>query len=112
VIGRRLQPVNGRLPASFWEDGQPGDYCGPIMGYTGDVPAVFFLKPNARDEDAPPAARGIQHVTSPPHVFTEMPDGSLQIRESISDYKAHRGPESKSDGWHGYLDAGHVWRQV
>jgi hypothetical protein len=26
---------------------QPGDYCGPVYGFTGDLPAVFFLKPNA-----------------------------------------------------------------
>jgi hypothetical protein len=39
----------------------------------------------------------------PPHVFTEQEDGSLEIRESIL---------SGSCGWHGYLDAGNVWREV
>jgi hypothetical protein len=82
------------------------------MGYTGDVPAVFFLKPNARDEDAPPAARPVQHVTSPPHTFRECPDGSLEIRNSISDRKRHQDPDTPSDGWHGFLDEGHNWRQV
>lgn len=109
MIGRRLQPVQTergpRLP-----DFEPGDYCGPIVGYTGKLPAVFFLKPNARDDDAPQRARSLQHVCSPPHVFTEMPDGSLEIRESIADYTASH-PEI-SDGWHGYLDRGHVWRKV
>jgi len=72
---------------------EPGDYCGPISGYSGDKPAVFFRLPDGS---------GIRHVVSPPHVFTEQPDGSLQIRESIL----------AENGWHGYLDAGHIWRQL
>lgn len=88
---------------------EPGDYCGPVVGYTGDLPAVFFLKPNARDDDAPRAARSLQHVESPPHTFRECPDGSLEIRPSIG--TTARGSD-ESDGWHGYLDEGHVWRQV
>lgn len=88
---------------------QPGDYCGPTTAYTGGRPAVFFLKPNARDDDAPPALRSLQHVTSPPHTFRECEDGSLEIRASISDKR--RG-STESDGWHGYLDCGHVWRKV
>lgn len=104
MIGRRL-PVDGQHPAPE----QPGDYCGPVMGYTGDKPAVFFLKPNSRDPGAPARARSVQHVTSPPHVFRECADGSLEIRNSISDTD---GKDSVSDGWHGYLDEGHVWRKV
>lgn len=65
---------------------EPGDYCGPIIG-----------------------ARALQHVVSPPHTFRECSDGSLEIRASISD-KARDSNES--DGWHGYLDEGHIWRQV
>jgi len=104
VIGRRLRAADGslRMPE------RPGDYCGPVTGYTGDVPAVFFLKPNARAADAPPRARSVQHVTSPPHTFRECADGSLEIRASISDL-AMGG--SESDGWHGWLDEGHSWRQ-
>jgi hypothetical protein len=98
LIGRRLPP--GRWPEL------PGDYVGPVKGYTGDVPAVFFLKPNARDPGVPPCARAIQHVVSPPHKFRECPDGSLEIRNSLGDM--HNGV---SDGWHGYLDAGHRWRK-
>lgn len=104
MIGRRIPCEDGVFPKLE----QPGDYGGPIMGFTGSLPAVFFLKPNARDDGAPRRARSVQHVCSPPHRFTEMPDGSLQIRESISD----RSREGESDGWHGYLDAGHKWRQV
>jgi hypothetical protein len=72
---------------------------------------VLFLKPNARDEDAPPRARSIQHVCSPPHSFRECPDGSLEIRPSISNLLRRGGPET-DDGWHGWLDEGHVWRQA
>ena len=105
MIGRRLPVVAGEDPTPQ----QPGDYCGPVMGYTGKKPAVFFLKPNARDADAPPRARSVQHVVSPPHTFRECPDGSLEIRNSIGDTA---GPGSESDGWHGFLDEGHVWRKV
>ena len=103
--GRRLPVVNGEV--TEWPS-EPGDYVGPIVGYTGDVPAVLFLKPNARDEDAVPAARSVQHVTSPPHTFHEEDDGTLTIRASISD---RAGGKPESDGWHGYLERG-VWRQV
>jgi hypothetical protein len=102
VIGRRVPvPASGHPVVE-----QPGDYCGPIRGFTGDLPAVFFLKPNARDPEAPRRARAIQHVTSPPHVFTEESDGTLTITASIGD---HAGPDSESDGWHGYLTKGE-WR--
>ncbi|SRR6266487_2396838 len=111
--GRRLPVIEGKptMPS------EPGDYCGPVYGYTGSLhdgagipsgeqrPAVLFLKPNARDKDAPPIARAVQHVTSPPHSFRECADGSLEIRNSLGDN--HNGV---SDGWHGFLDEGHVWR--
>ena len=103
MIGRRLPVVPGQHPYPQ----QPGDYCGPVMGYTGDKPAVFFLKPNARDPRVPPVARAVQHVTSPPHTFRECPDGSLEIRASLGDNHGAAG----SDGWHGYLDEGHKWRK-
>lgn len=102
MIGRRLPVVDGKL--TYPE--LPGDYCGPVVGYTGDLPAVFFLKPNARDVDAPACAKAVQHVTFPPHTFRECADGSLEIRNSLGD--DHRGV---SDGWHGFLDEGHVWRK-
>lgn len=103
--GQRLPVIDGKpgMPE------RPGDYSGPVLGYTGDLPMVQFLKPNARDADAPPNARSIQHVTSPRHDFTEEDDGSLTISPSISDRKA--SGRGESDGWHGYLTRG-VWRQV
>lgn len=100
--GRRLPVPESGFPLVE----HPGDYCGPVVGFTGDLPAVFFLKPNARDSNAPPRARAIQHVVSPPHVFTEEPDGTLTITASIGD---HAGPDSGSDGWHGHLTQGE-WR--
>jgi hypothetical protein len=85
-------------------DLEPGDYCGPVDGYTGGKPAVFFLLPAG----APREVRGIRHVVSPPHVFTEQPDGSLEIRESLG---CDRRPEG-GYVWHGYLDVGNGWREV
>jgi hypothetical protein len=101
--GRRIPvPPDGSFPAIE----RPGDYCGPLTGWTGDLPAVFFLKPNARDADAPSRASRIHHVTSPPHTFTEEADGTLTLSPSIGD---KNGPGSESDGWHGHLTAGE-WR--
>lgn len=85
-------------------DLKPGDYVGPYTGYTGDRAAVSFIVPGGEtDPDSPYAHDSIRHVTSPPHVFTEQEDGSLEIRESIL---------SPDTGWHGYLDAGNIWRVV
>lgn len=110
MIGRRVH--------SLAEVRRPGDYYGPSTGRTGPapgvtteaylenislgLPAVFFLLPNSRDEGAPAGQRSIHHVCSPPHVFRECSDGSLEIRESIG----------AMPFWHGYLDEGHVWRSV
>lgn len=110
MVGRRLPVVDGKLTLPT----EPGDYCGPVVGHTADKPAVFFLKPNAHDEGVPKHARSVQHVVSPPHVFTEEPDGTLTISMSISDMRRSYPDEwtgPRSDGWHGYLERG-VWRQV
>jgi hypothetical protein len=96
-----------RLPLGEWPK-EPGDYMGPIM--LDGVLSVFFLKPNARDPDAPKIARAIHHVNIPPHRVRECPDGSLEIRESLGDRHTEIDGEV-SDGWHGYLDEGHEWRK-
>lgn|SRR5487761_1125075 len=101
----------GRRVQSIAEVERPGDYFGPTTEYTG-IPAVFFLKPNARDEGAVPAARSVQHVCSPPHTFRECADGSLEIRASISNLLRGDTDSHSDDGWHGYLDEGNSWRQV
>lgn len=100
--------MKGRRVATVQEITNPGDYCGPVTGYTGDKPAVMFLKPHARDPETHGRGRSIQHVVSPPHVFTEEADGTLTIKESIGDTA---GESTVSDGWHGYLENG-IWRQV
>lgn len=110
MIGRRLQPIPEvltegpnagrevmRIPPLI----EPGDYCGPVIGYTGDIPAVFFLPPNAKAPGVEARCRGVNHVVSPPHVFRECRDGSLEIRESIG-----------LPCCHCYLDEGHSWRIV
>jgi hypothetical protein len=79
---------------------EPGDYCGPIIGYTGDKPAVFFMLPNVNDPGVERKCRAIHHVVSPPHTFRECVDGSLEIRNSIGAMPCY----------HGFLDEGHIWR--
>lgn len=110
MTGRRFQaqpdPETGR-PTIPMHDMGPGDYCGPLTGWTGDKPAVFFFLPNARDEDAPPGERGLHHVVSPPHTFIEEDDGSLTVQPSI----LSRWGRGGADGWHGFLERG-VWRSV
>lgn len=101
--------MKGRRVKTFNEIQKPGDYCGPISGYTGDKLAMFFLKPHARDKDTPVHGRGIQHIVFPPHKYIEEADGSLTIEPSIGDTRGD-GREG-SDGWHGYLRKG-VWSQV
>ncbi len=93
----------GRRVSTLGDIERPGDYCGPIKGYTGELESCFFIKPNGE------RSGGIHHANFPPHRYRECDDGSLEIRESISDKTAG---SDISDGWHGYLDEGHVWRQV
>lgn len=92
MIGRRVNSMD--------EVELPGDYFGPTTRYTGNKTAVFFLLPIAHEPGAAPGAVTLHHVASPPHVFRECDDGSLEIRESIGAFPY----------WHGYLDEGHVWR--
>ncbi len=95
--GRRLKISDGDPPWSLLE--QAGDYVGPVKGFTGDAPAVFYLLPIARDKDSHGGARAIHHVCSPPHVFTENADGTLTIAASIG-----------NPHWHGFLENG-IWRK-
>jgi hypothetical protein len=117
MIGRRIHHVDGADP--YDELAEPGDYLGPISGYPGEIPAVFFLlpvdlmpakKPDDWTDDEYALARkfkNLAHVCSPPHVFRECADGSLEIRESILVTCRWKGAEFT---WHGYLDEGHSWR--
>lgn len=109
--GVRIPVAADGRPANM--PAEPGEYVGPVIGFTADLPAVFFLKPNARDEGVPPQARSVQHVCSPPHTFVEEDDGTLTISPSLSDFRSGE-PERTglgSDGWHGFLEHG-VWREV
>lgn len=103
--------MKGRRVSKLENIKKPGDYFGPIKGYTGDKPAVFFLLPNSRDKDAKGGQRSVHHVCSPPHTFRECSDGSLEIRESILTRHQDARP-GRSWEWHGYLDEGHIWRTV
>ena len=91
----------GRRVATVAEIERPGDYCGPIRGFTGDTVACWFLLPNARDHGCPPPQRSLRHVTFPPHTYHKCPNRSLKIRNSIG----------AMPYWHGFLDEGHIWRE-
>jgi len=96
----------GRRVSAFDDIEQPGDYCYALVEENGtEVPNIWFLLPIARDEGVPNAARAIHRVASPPHKFRFCDDGSIEVRESIG-----AGPSPYY--WHGYLDEGHVWREV
>lgn len=97
--GRRVTLPPGADPYTVIKEA--GDYCGPVVGWSGGTQAVFFLLPIARDSDVHGEARALHHVQSPPHVFHEEPDGTLTIRESIG-----AGPSSGGYYWHGYLNQG------
>lgn len=99
--GRRLEikhDEEGKPNLNLCLPEQPGDYVGPIYGYTGSVEAVFYVLPKREDE---PGFGKVGHVTSPPHEFIENEDGSLTINPSIL----------SADGWHGYLTEGR-WKRV
>jgi len=103
IAGRRI-PVSPDLnPYRALQ--QAGDYYGPVMGYSGDRPAVFFLLPTARDPGVVGPERALHHVQSPPHVFTEEPDGTLTISASIA------AGGTSNPYWHGFLERGQ-WREV
>jgi len=104
MIGHRIPLVDGKIDR--WPE-LPGDYVGPVKGYSGDVEAMFFLLPIARDVGVEPSARSVHHITFPPHRYTEFPDGSVQVRESI----ASKGAAGVTI-WHGYLDEHHEWRTL
>ena len=100
---RRIPADNGRLPPGYvttpgnW---QPGDYCGPLLGYTGDRPCVMYRLPDG----------AFGHVTSPPHSFRECADGSLEIRPSILHLASTDADPDPPVAFHGSLDEGHHWR--
>lgn len=90
----------GRRVTTVAEVVNPGDYAGPIKGYTGpDMESCFFLLPIST---VWPGDKSMHHVNFPPHTYRECSDGSLEIRASIG----------AMPFWHGYLDEGHIWREV
>lgn len=94
----------GRRVAEVADVELPGDYCGPIVGYTGpEMESCFFILPNAgQPPNDGPGSGSLDHVNFPPHTYRECADGSLEIRASIG----------AMPRWHGYLDEGHRWREV
>lgn len=97
--GRRI-PVEEGLYFPEGRVSQPGDYYGPVSDpkYYNGRPTVWFILPIERDKDHD----AVRCVVSPPHKFTEHPDGTLTIRESI----LAKGWDGEPDRWHGYLTSG------
>jgi len=89
--------LNGRIVEGPNDLKNPGDYTLPMKGYTGELEASFFIKPNG--------AEG--HVTFPPHEYIIEADGTLTISPSISDKRIN---SDYSDGWHGFLKNG-IWSE-
>jgi hypothetical protein len=92
VQGRRIPVVDNKADPYLVLE-QPGDYYGPVMGFSADRPAVFYFLPIGEKVFA-----GAQ---SPPHTFTEELDGSLTIRGSIL-------TRWSKGSWHGFLTKG-IW---
>lgn len=101
----------GRRVSSFEEIERAGDYCLDGIYDYGHKRCVWFLLPIHEGKtmyERPTRGSGLHMVTEPPWSFRECPDGSVEIRASIA--CGRRDPEGEY--WHGYLDEGHVWRQV
>ncbi len=98
--GRRIPVVAGQDPYLALKE--PGDYYGPVMGFSGNVPAVFYFLPVT-------GTKRFCHVQSPPHKFTEEPDDTLTIRESILS-RGYCNDLQQDFEWHGYLTKG-IWEK-
>ena len=109
--GKRIPvPEDGNI---FGAVENPGDYCGPVEGFAvgpkkpdgtyEQIPVrrVAFILP---DRSPTGGHSGVHHCQEPPHKFTEEPDGTLTIKESILSYATGSYPQ-----WHGYLEKGE-WR--
>jgi hypothetical protein len=116
TIGRRVDELEAL--------DRPGDYYLGSVTEQGVVKrAVWFLLPTHAgkthtDEtghvvrsmfDRPTEGSGLHMVTEPPWTFTEHDDGSVEVRASILCGRTDTRPEGY---WHGFLERGHVWRQV
>jgi hypothetical protein len=98
---------------------QPGDYYRCQVRERGElVESMWFVMPNAPRRDNPTDRHFgyIGGITFPPWTERECPDGSLEVRASIA-VSPHAtldedGQRVEVPGWHGFLDEGHVWREV
>jgi hypothetical protein len=105
-----------RRVATFDDLELAGDYTGPHMVTVDreeekELQYVWFLLPihNGADKyDHHERGDGLHGIASPPWVFRECGDGSLEVRDSIACGRRESGGEY----WHGYLDEGNTWRQV
>lgn len=108
---KKRYPIDtpARQVGSRAEVTEAGDYF-----LTEDKKTLWFLLPIARDEDAPPEARSIHRITSPPWTFTEFPDGSVGVepRADRMNSIAAKALDGVGNIWHGYLLRKNVWREA
>jgi hypothetical protein len=104
VIGRRVATMDDLERA--------GDYSlGSVLVDGKSQREVWFLLPIHEGKDLfdrPTRGSGLHGVSEPPWTFRECADGSIEIRASIA---CGRG-DPEGEYFHGFLDEGHVWRQV
>lgn len=103
----------GRRVATMDDLERAGDYCLTSIDDHGTIKRrLLFLLPTHEGEtlyDRPTEGSGLHGITEPPWTFRECDDGSIEVRASILSGRTDERPEGY---WHGYLDEGHVWRQV
>ena len=106
----------GRRVASFDELDRAGDYMlGQVEVEGEDRPYLWFLLPIHEGEtkfDRPTPGCGVHGIGSPPWTFRECDDGSVEVRASILTWESEGDNPRARQVWHGYLDEGHVWREV
>lgn len=92
---------------------RPGDYALDEIEDSDGVTkrAVWFLLPTHEGTtmyDRPTRGSGLHMVTEPPWTITEQADGSIEIRASI----ACGRHDLEGEYFHGWLDAGNIWRSA
>lgn len=103
----------GRRVATFDDIERAGDYyLGSVNDHGTVKRQLWFLLPLHEGDtkfDRPTPGSGLHGISEPPWTFRECEDGSVEVRASILCGRTDANPEGY---WHGFLDEGHVWRQV
>ena len=105
TVGRRVESKDDLSKA--------GDYCLTTIEVEGvERRHLWFLLPlhveGTSIHSRAAVGSGLHGITEPPWTFRECADGSIEVRASIACGRG--GPHGEY--WHGYLDEGHVWREL